>query len=349
VKCDVESLYPSIMLSEGITSSRDTLGAYLPMLEELTRRRLEAKAESRRAVQAGQEAERAMWEGMQGSFKVLINSFYGYLGYSGGLFNDYDAAERVTLAGQRIVKQVVANLQRHGAIPIEVDTDGVYFVPPSDIDAVASERAFIDDVAADLPPGIRLSHDGRYAGMLSLRLKTYALLSFDGTMTLKGSALRSRRMEPFLRRFLVEAARRFLEEERDVVREDYFMLAERIRQRDLKPEEIAQWGMINDQTLAKFPKLQRLIARLPNPALGRPGGRLEFYERQDGELGLIEEWNHDENTTYLLRRLRDVAERFRDLFESTAEFEAFFPAISVRTDMIAARRQEAVQQLDLFG
>jgi DNA polymerase elongation subunit (family B) len=349
VKCDVESLYPSIMLSEGITSSRDTLGAYLPMLAELTRRRLEAKAESRRAIQAGQEAERAMWEGMQGSFKVLINSFYGYLGYSGGLFNDYDAAERVTLAGQRIVKQVVANLQHAGATPIEVDTDGVYFVPPSDVDALASEQAFIDEVAANLPAGIRLSHDGRYAGMLSLRLKTYALLSYDGSMTLKGSALRSRRMEPFLRRFLVEAARRFLEEERDAVREDYFVLAERIRQRDLKPEEIAQWGMINDQTLAKFPKLQRLIARLPNPALGRPGGRLEFYERQDGELGLIEEWNHDENTTYLLRRLRDVAERFRDLFESTAEFEAFFPAISVRTDMIAARRQEAVQQLGLFG
>ena len=167
-----------------------------------------AEAESRRAVQAGQEAERAMWEGMQGSFKVLINSFYGYLGYSGGLFNDYDAAERVTIAGQRIVKQVVANLQQHGATPIEVDTDGVYFVPPSDVDAPAFEQAFIDEVAANLPAGIRLSHDGRYAGMLSLRLKTYALLSYDGTMTLKGSALRSRRMEPFLRRFLVDAARR---------------------------------------------------------------------------------------------------------------------------------------------
>jgi hypothetical protein len=30
------------------------------------------------------------------------------------LFNDYDAAERVTLAGQRIVKQVVTNLQHYG-------------------------------------------------------------------------------------------------------------------------------------------------------------------------------------------------------------------------------------------
>ena len=85
------------MLSEGITSSADTL--VLPMLAELTRLTTGGQGGSRRAVQAGQEAERAMWEGMQGSFKVLINSFYGYLGYGGGLFNDYDAAERVTLVG----------------------------------------------------------------------------------------------------------------------------------------------------------------------------------------------------------------------------------------------------------
>jgi DNA polymerase elongation subunit (family B) len=337
------------MLSEGITSSRDTLGAYLPMLAALTQRRLDAKAESRRSSHAGAETERAMWEGMQGSFKVLINSFYGYLGYGGGLFNDYDAAERVTLAGQRIVKQVVANLDQFGAMPIEVDTDGVYFVPPAGVNTPEDEQAFIDRVAAGLPPGIRLAHDGSYAGMLSLRLKTYALLTHDGAMLLKGSALRSRRMEACFRRFLVNAARHFLEGERDSVREAYFLLAERIRERAMTADEIVQWGMINDETLAKFPRQQRLLQRLPSSADRRSGSRLEFYERQDGELGLIEAWDHDENSVYLLRRLRDVAERFRDLFESAAEFDAFFPAISARTDLVAARRQEAAQQLGLFG
>src|SRR5690606_28336849 len=99
---------------------------------------------------------------------------------------------------QRIVKQIVVSLRQHGAKPIEVDTDGVYFVPPAQVATPAEEQAFIDEVAADLPAGIRLGHDGRYAGMLSLRLKNYALLSHDGAMTLKGSALRSRRMEPML-------------------------------------------------------------------------------------------------------------------------------------------------------
>ncbi len=346
VKCDVESLYPSIMLSEGITSSRDTLGAYLPMLADLTSRRLDAKRQSRSAPTP---EERAMWEGIQGSFKVLINSFYGYLGYGGGLFNDYDAAEQVTLSGQRIVKQIVANLHEQGATPIEVDTDGVYFVPPPGIDNPEAEQTFIDAVAAELPEGIRLSHDGRYVGMLSLKLKTYALLAHDGTMTLKGSALRSRRMEPCLRDFLTDAARLFLQDDRDAVRERYFTLAERMRQREVTADEIVQRGMINDETLNKFPRLRKVINRLPQQAMQRSGSRLEFYERQDGELGHIDEWDHDENTSYLLKRLRDVSERFRPLFATDAAFDAFFPPISARTNMAAAREQEAAEQLGLFG
>ena len=347
VKCDVESLYPSIMLVEGVSSSADTLGTYLPMLSDLTRRRLEAKARSRNTT----GAERAMWDGLQGSFKVLINSFYGYLGYGGGLFNDFDAAERVTLSGQRLVRQVVDRLHEAGAIPIEVDTDGVYFVPPAEVRTGEDEEQFIERIGEVLPAGIRLAHDGHYDGMLSLRLKTYALLNEDGTLTLKGSALRSRRMERCLRRFLEEAARQFLAADRDGARTAYFLLAERIRDRQLAPEEFAQWGMVNEETAAKQPRLQRLMARAR--AAGRQpvrsGERLELYERDDGEFGFIDEYNSDESVGYLLRRLRGVAERFRGLFEGDSEFDAFFPLLTPRTDLAAARDQEASQQLTMFG
>ncbi len=345
VKCDVESLYPSIMLAAGITSASDTLEAYLPMLADLTRRRLEAKVRSR--ATAG--AERAMWEGMQASFKVLINSFYGYLGYGGALFNDYDAARRVTLEGQRIVKVVVERLRATGATPIEVDTDGVYFVPPPSVTTETEEQAYVERVAEGLPTGIRLAHDGRYAGMLSLRLKTYALLDHDGTMLLKGSSLRSRRMEPCFREFLREAARHFLRDDRAAAREAYFALGERIRSRDLSVREFGQWGMLNEETLVKQPRLKRLVDRLPRHLVVRSGERLEFYERQDGGLALTSEYAGDENIGYLLRRLRDVAERFRALFASDAEFDAFFPALTARTDLAAARSQRASEQLSLFG
>ena len=185
--------------------------------------------------------------------------------------------------------------------------------------------------------------------MLSLKLKTYALLSERGAIGLKGSALRSRRVEPCLRSFLIEAASRFLHDDRDGARDLYFELAERIREHRVDAADIAQWGMINEETLGKFPRLERLLARAVNQPRVRAGERIQFYERKDGELGLLDEWDHDENAAYLLRRLRDVAERFRPLFATDAEFEAFFPAVSARTNLQAARTQEASQQLSLFG
>ncbi|HEY8448785.1 MAG TPA: 3'-5' exonuclease [Thermomicrobiales bacterium] len=342
VKCDVESLYPSIMLVEGITSISDTLGAYLPILSELTRRRLHAKAKSRET----KGAERAMWEGLQSSFKVLINSFYGYLGFSGGLFNDYDAAERVTLAGQRIIKETVERLRETGARPIEVDTDGVYFVPPDDVRDEEAERAFVEAVGETLPAGIRLSHDGRYKAMLSLKIKTYALLTYDDRIILKGSALRSRRMEACFREFIQVAARAFLEGNREAAREAYFALGERIRRRELDLSEFVQWAMLNDETIGSQPRLRRLLERLG--ASPRGGDRYEIYERQDGELAVRDEYANDENLPYLLRRLHETAARFRALFSSDAEFTRFFPPLTLRTDLDEARNQEATTQLSLF-
>lgn len=342
VKCDVESLYPSIMLVDGITSASDTLGAYLPMLRDLTQRRLHAKAQSRTTT----GEEQARWEGLQASFKVLINSFYGYLGFGAGLFNDYDAATRVTLAGQSIIKTAVTALRDLGALPIEVDTDGVYFVPPANVRTDEEERAFINQVAARLPNGIRLGHDGRYRAMLSLRMKTYGLLTEDGKVLLKGSALRSRKVEPCFRSFLQSAARDFMEDNRDRVREAYFALGEQIRARSLDVADFTQWTMLHQETLGSNARLQRLITRLhPTP---KSGERLALYERQDGELALSDEYAEDENISYLLRRLHETAGRFRALFTTDAEFTAFFPLITSRTDMEAAKAQEASAQLSLF-
>ncbi|MDA0748655.1 MAG: DNA polymerase, partial [bacterium] len=49
VKADVQSLYPSIMLNFGIRPASDTENAFLPMLERLTKRRLDAKGKFQEA------------------------------------------------------------------------------------------------------------------------------------------------------------------------------------------------------------------------------------------------------------------------------------------------------------
>ena len=342
VKCDVESLYPSIMLTEQITAKSDSLNAALPMLADLTRRRLEAKDRARTA--SGDE--RIIQNGLQGSFKVLINSFYGYLGYGGGLFNDFDAAARITIIGQDLIKCVVSGLRESGATPIEVDTDGVYFVPPDDVRGHAAEEAYIARIGAALPEGIRLAHDGSFTGMLSLRLKTYALLEGE-VLILKGSALRSRQLERAFRDFLEMASAAFIRGEDDAVRTAYFALADQIRQRTLPVQAFSQWRMLNAETIDKSPRLKQVLNQ--EKVRVRTGERVELYERQDGNLGLVEQYANDESVPYLLRRLHDAAERFRPLFESDQQFDAFFPSISARTDLSAAKTQDASHQLSLFG
>jgi DNA polymerase, archaea type len=308
----------------------------------LTKRRLRAKALSRKTT----GPEQATWEGLQSSFKILINSFYGYLGFGAALFNDFHAAGKVTLAGQRHIKSIVASLKESGGIPIEVDTDGVYFVPPPEVTTEEDELAYIDKIGSHLPAGIRLAHDGHYKAMLSLQLKNYALLDVEDHLILKGSALRSRRLEPCFRDFIRLAANAFMTDSRSLARDGYFDLAERIRSRDLDVTAISQWAMVHDRTIASQPRLKRLLARQPGAA--RSGERLQIYEREDGELALLEEYAHDENVSYLLRRLNDTAGRFEPLFGSKGEFSAFFPVITTRTDIAQAKAQTATTQLSMF-
>jgi DNA polymerase elongation subunit (family B) len=343
VKADVESLYPSIMLEHGITSRNDLLGAFPLLLRDLTARRIDAK---RRAANTRGD-EHALWDGLQGTFKVLINSFFGYLGFGRGRFNDYDAAERITLEGQRLIQLVVQELRTHGAEPIEVDTDGVFFSPPPSVTTEAEEEAFVAKISEVLPGRIRLAHDGRYAWMMSLKLKNYALLDYDDTMTMKGSALRSRRMEPVLREFLRDTAYDLMVGERDRARERYFALAEMIQQKKLPPDAFSQWSMLRQSTIGNQKRLKQLLES--NPGRWRYGERVSLYERADGALGFTEDYAGDENTGVLLRHLRDTAGRFEPLFEDTEEFDAFFPSLQPTTSLEVARQQRPTRQLGLFG
>jgi DNA polymerase I len=340
VKCDVESLYPAIMLTEGIKAASDDLDVMLPLLRELTTRRLHAKSQAR--LTSG--PDRAYWQGLQSSFKLLINSFYGYLGFNQATFNDYAAAERITLRGQALLRSIVAELERTGGRVIEVDTDGVYFVPPPAVAGREAEEAYVAGVGATLPPGINLAFDGRYRGMISLKTKNYVLMEEDGTITMKGSSLRSRREEPYLRRFLREAAELFIAGSHDAVRERYFATARQLQTHALPLKDFSRWETVTDKTF-RSESNRRLAAAVQGQ---RVGERVEVYQRRDGTLGQAASWHSDEDVTYLLRRLREVAARFTDLYEDTAAFEHAFPTLVATSDLDAQRARPMTRQLALF-
>ena len=199
--CDVRSLYPSILLREGRSPRHDSLGIFLQLLAHLRNFRIDAKKRAQDPALAPAAAGR--WDALQTTFKILINSFYGYLGFPQARFNDYDLAAAVTEQGRDLLRGMVAKLRELGALPIEIDTDGIYFTPPSGLDAPGLAR-FQAAFRAHLPEGIEVEFDGRFPAMFSYKMKNYALLEDDGTVILKGAALKSRGLEPYLRDFLRE-------------------------------------------------------------------------------------------------------------------------------------------------
>ena len=230
VYADVESLYPSIMLGYGIQPRRDALGLFPRLLQRLTDLRFETKDAMRAASGAHARGE---LDARQSAYKVVINSFYGNLGFGFAAFNDFAEADRVAATGQQILRQIIALVRERGGKVVEVDTDGVLFVPPPEAQTAgaqtagaqtagaqtagasgeAAERAFVEALSAEMPAGIRIGFDGRFERMLSFKKKTYALLGYDGSLKIKGSSLVSRSTERFGRRFVRRAIELLLAED----------------------------------------------------------------------------------------------------------------------------------------
>src|SRR3990172_1862101 len=103
-------------------------------------------------------------------------------------------------------------LKQEGATPVELDTDGIYFVPPPHVMSGQDAEALVQRLSESLPQGIDVEMDGHYAAMLSYKMKNYALLSDNGKVLIRGSALRSRGMEKYLRNFLSDMIRLLLED-----------------------------------------------------------------------------------------------------------------------------------------
>ncbi len=249
--CDVTSLYPSLMLLYGHAPAADRLGVFLRMLADLRSFRVQAKALAREL--SGVERRNA--EALQQTFKILINSFYGYLGFALGHFNDFGQANAVTARGRELIKRAVAELEARGAMVIEVDTDGIYFVAPPGRGGAADSEALLEEIGTTMPEGIRLEIDGRYASMFSYKMKNYVLLDESGEMTIRGSGLKSRGLERFQRRFMEDMFRLLLEERRAEIPALVASYSEKLEQHQFEIADLMKTETLQDSLEAYRDKI----------------------------------------------------------------------------------------------
>jgi DNA polymerase elongation subunit (family B) len=327
--CDVTSLYPSIMLHYRCFPAKDTLGIFPQLLHDLRAFRLDAK---RRARDATKEEDRVTFEALQSTFKILINSFYGYLGFDMGHFNDYAQANNVTRIGRELIRQIVDWLEERGCRIIEVDTDGLYFTLPEGM-GPAAEHDMLEALAATLPAQIRLELAGRYRSMFSYKMKNYALLDAQGKLIIKGSGLWSRGLELFQRQWMEEMLLLLLTGQREKIPE--------LTDRYLKtfdghrfPVQMFMKTETLQETLDTY--LQKVKAKKRNPAAPyelalksarpyQPGDQISYYVSGQGTkvkvheaAKLASQWDPDrpdENVEYYKAKLLDLYKKFKPFIE----------------------------------
>lgn len=325
VHCDVASLYPSLMLTYRLAPARDTLDLFLPMLADLRRFRLTAKQLAR---DAATKAECHHYDALQQVFKVLINSFYGYLGAALHNFSDPATAAEVTRLGRVTIKNMVDLLKDAGAMPVEIDTDGIYFQPPAACVTENDEQILIQSISKALPDGIEVELDGRYRSMFSYKTKNYALQAYDGRILIKGSGLRSRGMERYLREFMRELIERLLTNRSDKVEELYEDYILRLRAKGVDVGWVARTETLNESPDSYLEKL-RLGKRNHSAAfeiaiaaekIYRAGDQVDYYVSGSAKAAVAYEncrpisafdpANPDINTRYYIDKLSHLKKKF---------------------------------------
>jgi DNA polymerase elongation subunit (family B) len=343
--CDVASLYPSIMLKFDCFPVTDQLQIFRHLLTDLRTFRLEAKAKMRAEKDP---AKQHHFQALQNTFKILLNSFYGYLGFAQGHFADFDAAARVTQIGRDLLKKMIDWLGAHGAKVIEVDTDGIYFVPPSSagVSSVKKDKAagtsgttaseiekLQRGLAKELPEGIEIDFDEQFDAMFSYKAKNYALLTKDGEVVIKGGALKSRGLEKFQRVFLEEMIKRIMEGKPEEIADLRNQFEQKIRNREWKIDMLMKTDTLQDSLdkyRAKIAGSARNRAAAYELALAsgrnyKPGDQVSYYIKATPKKVAAYEaarlasdfdpQNRDENVDYYVAKLDELVKKFRGLVD----------------------------------
>ncbi len=334
VYCDVRSLYPSLMLSEEIWPKKDELHIFARLLADLRDFRLRAKD---MATQSTSPEETQFFDTLQSTFKILINSFYGYMGHAQSHFSDFDQAERITARGRKLLQLMIEWLGEKGCQVVEIDTDGVYFVPGPHITTEHQEEDLVRELSDSMPEGITVEYGGRYKAMFSYKIKNYALLDYNGTLRIKGSGLRSRGLEKFQRAFLEEMISRLLADQKEEIP---LLFQEYLGQMALHQWDIKMFMKTEmlQESLEKYREKIRNNARNRSAAYElalrsekryQPGDQISYYVTGDSEkvqaydnCRLAREWDSrhpDENVRYYQKKLRDLYNKFSEFFEDELE------------------------------
>ena len=271
LKLDFSSLYPSIQLVHNVFPECDVTEAMKGMLKYFRDTRIRYKNLASEYYSTDKKKSESFGR-KQLPIKIFINSMFGSLSAPQVFpWGDMNMGEKITCTARQYLRQMVRFFIKKGYIPLVMDTDGVNFSCPPDVEdreyvglgkneLVTKDKKYSGseaDVAAYNDLFMRgemgLDTDGQWPSCINVARKNYALLMSDGVVKLTGNSIKSKKIQGYLEEFIDIGLRLLLEGKGADFVEYYYEYLDKIYQRDILLAKIANKSRIK-QTIDSYKK-----------------------------------------------------------------------------------------------
>jgi DNA polymerase elongation subunit (family B) len=258
LKLDFSSLYPSIQLVHDVFPDCDITGAMKGMLKYFRDTRIKYKELSEKYEKTDPQLS-ASYSNKQLPIKIFINSMFGALSAPQVFaWGDMYMGEQITCTGRQYLRQMINFFMSRGYIPLVMDTDGVNFSSPDDVEnrkyigrglnwKVKEGKEYVGpeaDVAEYNDIFMRnemaLDTDGVWPSCINLARKNYAVMDSKGKIKLTGNSIKSKKLPKYIEEFLDKGIEMLLNGEGQSFVEYYYEYLELIFEQKIPLSKIAQ-------------------------------------------------------------------------------------------------------------
>lgn len=299
-KVDVSSLYPSIILQyEVYDRHKDPKANFLNMVKSFTQTRLKYKALLK-------ETGDKKYDALQGAFKILINSAYGFMGAPGLAFNSPSNAAFITSKGREILTQAIDWSNKKGFTLVNCDTDSIAYAALNRDGnwknfSESDREVLLKDLNSLYPEKISFEDDGYYETVIVLKAKNYVL--WDGKkLKTKGSAIKATTKEPALKELINETIQYILQGKESEIMDVYHKYVKEA----LNVKDMSRWASrksITEAVLNPERTNEQKVADALEGEEFQAGDRRYFYFKSDGTLSLLENFDGDYDKYKLIEKI----------------------------------------------
>jgi DNA polymerase elongation subunit (family B) len=274
VKFDYASLYPSIQLVYDVFPDCDVMGVQKSMLKYFRNIRIKYKRLKEEHEKSNPQLSE-MYDRKQLPIKIFINAYFGSLSAPQVFpWGDMNMGETITCVGRQCLRMMIMFYMKKGYKPLVMDTDGVNFATPEDIDShkyigvgnnelvergkeytgIQADTAEFNDIFMRNEMGLDIDYIA--PACINVSRKNYIIkLIKKGKEKIKltGNTIKSKKLQQYVADFLDEGLKYLLEGNGHEFIELYYAYVEKIYNKQIPLSKIANKSRIK-QSVADYKK-----------------------------------------------------------------------------------------------